>query len=352
MGASSKKNRKSGKKKAKKGKSSIRDVPMKRFSPLGWMVLLAPLSIVVFLLLFGNSIPFLVEQSSREAENNADTVCRFGKEEMKAGHYQGAYAYFIKALKIKPDYAEAHINLSQLFYLNGDIPKAIEWLHKAITFNPPQKDLIFNNLGLLYAQSGEFQTALNMFEQALSTGMKSEQVYNNIGTVNISLGNYVRAVEAYQAAIEHRPTVRSMYIEMLRKVAGECYDDEEQLYMYNAANEHLERGITDEELAVYDSVSVFRFARTEIRQAELYKNLSRALELNGELKEAIRYCEKALKLDANSPLIHYQLGNLYLKQMKLNQAHRHLQMAIRLNPRLNDARIALENVNRLIEKSK
>ncbi|NQS98360.1 MAG: tetratricopeptide repeat protein [candidate division Zixibacteria bacterium] len=342
-------NRKSKRRKIDREKPSPANIPTRRFSALGWAALGGPLSIVLFLLIFGGRIPYLTDYSAQEAKKAAEEICRFGKERMRTSQYQAAHTMFMEALKIKPDLPDAYINISQIYYLTGNIPQAIEWLERAIALDLPQKDLLFNNLGLLYAHSGDFPTALTMFERALSSGMKPEQVYNNIGTANLSQRNYPQAVEAYRAAIEHRPTVRSMYYETLRRVVAEYYGDEELEYVYRAAKGQLERGVMDEELAVYDSVSVFRFGRSAHRQAELYENLARALELNGEFDEAMKYCGEALKTKPNSANLHFQLGGLYFRKMKLNEARRHFERAVRLNPKLNSARLALEEVKRMIE---
>ncbi|HDH57221.1 MAG TPA: tetratricopeptide repeat protein, partial [Bacteroidetes bacterium] len=167
------------KKRAKKEKIPIPSVPIKQSSPLGWIVLLGPLCIVSFALLFGKSIPFLKEQAAVEAEDAAEMVCRAAEDDIRSGNYQSAYSRLMYALQIKPDYADAYINLGKIYYLSGDIPTAINWLQKAVSLDLPQKDLVFNNLGLLYAQQGEYQTALAMFERALATGLSLEQIYSN-----------------------------------------------------------------------------------------------------------------------------------------------------------------------------
>ena len=267
------------KKRVKKEKIPIPPVPIKRSSPLGWIVLLGPLFIVSFTLLFGRSIPFLKEQAAVEAEDAAEMVCRAAEEDIRAGNYQSAYGRLMYALQIKPDYADAYINLGKIYYLSGDIPAAINWLQKAVSLDLPQKDLVFNNLGLLYAQQGEYQTALAMFERALATGLSLEQIYSNIGKVQLSLGNYDKAEEAFQAALDQRPTVRNLYLEMLRKTMIDYRGDEEHADVYRAAQEQIERGLTDQELAAYDDEIVARFGRTEQRQVELERSLAYARQM-------------------------------------------------------------------------
>ena len=266
-------------KKTSKEKPSAPPVPTLRPSLLGWIVPLGPLLVILFFLLFGGSLPFLMEQASVESEDAAAVVCQGAEADIKGGDYQSAYNRLMYALQIKPDYADAYIKLGKLYYLNGDISSAIACLRKAVSLEPPQKDLVLNNLGLLYAQKGDYQTALGLFEQALSSGLNAEQIYNNIGNAHLSLGNYDQAVEAFQAAIAARTTLRSLYIEMLRKILIDFGDKEEFSEVYQAAREQLELGVTDEELSRYDSEIASRFARSKRRQAELNRNLARAIEL-------------------------------------------------------------------------
>jgi tetratricopeptide (TPR) repeat protein len=260
-------------------------IPTKRSSPVGWIVLLAPLSIVLFVLLFGDKIPFLTKQSAVESEDAARVVCDGADVDIKAGNYQAAYSKLRYALTIKPDYPDAHIKLGRLFYLNKNFPEAIDWMRRAVALDPPQKDLVLNNLGLLYAQQGDFETALSMFEQALATGLNAEQIYNNIGNVNLSLKNYDKAIAAFQAAVDHRPSVRSLYTEMLRKVLIDFRSEEDLAGVVQAASDHLDRGITNAELALYDAESIRRFGRTRERERELNRNLAMARALKAETSQ-------------------------------------------------------------------
>ncbi len=258
-------------------------VETKHTSVLGWMVLLCPSSVILFFLLFGGMIPFLSELAAIEAEDAAEIVCQGAVEDLRARNYQGAYSKLMYALQVKPDFVDAHIKLGRLYYLNNDIPTAITWLKKAVALDPPQKDLVLNNLGLLYARQKDYQTALSMFEQALSTGLNAEQIYNNIGNAHLSLGNYGEAVEAFEAALNYRTTLHTLYVEMLHKVLIDYSGDDEFVELVQTVRDHLERGVTGQELSVYNKEIVSRFSRSEQREEELRRNLSRALRLRGEI---------------------------------------------------------------------
>lgn len=337
------------KKNKKKTKKPAGFQAPQKYSLLGWIALLGPILIISFLLLLGDSIPFLNKQSADEAKTQAELLTKYGKAYLKDGDYQNAYGSFMRALNIKNDYTEAHINISQIYHINNDIPKAIEWLEKALSFNPPQKDLIFNNMGLLYARKGDYNTAVAMFERALTAMMNSEEVYNNLGTVNYSFGNYSKAIHYYKLALENRPSLKSGYIESLRRAIVEFYDDREFQQVSKTAEKQLNAGISDDDLAVYDSEIIKQYGRSSERESELLSNLARALEMNGEIDSAIESAMKALRFSPDSFAIHNQLGNLYLQKSLFKDARKHLSTSLRLNPSQPSIQTMLENIDRLLK---
>ena len=198
-----------------------------RSSTLGWVVLSLPIVVVLFLLIFGSDISYVSEYAGKEAEDAARTVYNYGQRYLRDGNYQRAFNYFNEALKIKPDFAEAYSSMGQVYYRRGDLDNAIRWIKKSLSYNFPQKDLVMNNLGLLYAQKGEYSQALNIFEEVLSLGIRKENVYNNMGNVYMSMGNFNKGAVMYELSIENRPDIKSLYREMLYLTIVEYKDDKE-----------------------------------------------------------------------------------------------------------------------------
>jgi len=58
-------------------------------------------------------------------------------------------------------------------------------------------------------------------------------------------------------------------------------------------------------------------------------------------EEAERHYERAIAVDSNYPLAHYNLGNLYDEQGDLTRAEQHYATALRLNPNYADAHFNL-----------
>jgi len=326
-----KKKNKSSKKSPQTPKpEKVKHLPV-RSSILGWIVLAGPVSIVLFFLLLSSKIPFVVEQSAKEAEDTAEKVWRFGQQYLREGDYQNAYGSFMKALEIDPDFAEAYIAISQLLYQNNQIERAIQSLNKALSLNPPQKDLVMNNLGLLYAQKQDFDTALGIFKQVLELGVRLEQAYNNTGNVYMSAGNYYYASEAYKLSLENKTDLASLYREMLYITTAEYKDDPDVKEAYEAAKQQYEQGVTPEQLAVYDSETADKYARTKQRQVELMSKYAMALERSGNHLKAEEVYLEALKIIPRSADICCNLGELYWRRNDLGKAQAYYLQTLKID---------------------
>ena len=76
------------------------------------------------------------------------------------GKLPDAIAEYEEALRIKPDYAEAHTNLGTLLAgMPGKLPEAIAEFRAAIRFRPDYPEA-YNDLGVVLAGTGRLQEAI------------------------------------------------------------------------------------------------------------------------------------------------------------------------------------------------
>ena len=61
--------------------------------------------------------------------------------------YDKAISFYLKAIELKPDYAEAYYNLGLAYKNQGNLTKAIESYKKAIEVDPDHADA-YINLGI------------------------------------------------------------------------------------------------------------------------------------------------------------------------------------------------------------
>jgi tetratricopeptide (TPR) repeat protein len=77
-----------------------------------------------------------------------------------------------------------------------DFPKAIQYLEKASKLSPADPD-IFNNLGLVYGMTGDYNSALKSFLNAYTFRKDDKQIITNIGVTYQHLGDTTNAARYF-----------------------------------------------------------------------------------------------------------------------------------------------------------
>ncbi|MGB9591659.1 MAG: tetratricopeptide repeat protein, partial [Candidatus Kryptoniota bacterium] len=139
--------------------------------------------------------------------------------------YGKAKYYFNKVLRLNNDAQAkfyAHFNLGRIYRRQGYFEKAILNMEEALKLNPSflpavkehriavcllliygkQKDKsLFEELGNLYFENGEFDNALKVYEKA----PRGPRRYYNLGRVYFEQGNYDKAEKLCRSAIQNNP---------------------------------------------------------------------------------------------------------------------------------------------------
>jgi tetratricopeptide (TPR) repeat protein len=79
--------------------------------------------------------------------------------------YRDAIEYFEKAIKLKPDYLDAHINLGYAYYKNKQFDESLSQLLEAIKYEPDNANLNYN-IGIIYAEKRNFDVAIKYLKIA------------------------------------------------------------------------------------------------------------------------------------------------------------------------------------------
>ena len=96
--------------------------------------------------------------------------------------------WYEKATQVYPGDARAYNNLAGLFYKNGDIATAQNYLQKARNLNPNNAEVATNEALIALAQGN-----VNGAETALSKGAGSAAYKEVLGNINLAKGNYAAA---------------------------------------------------------------------------------------------------------------------------------------------------------------
>ena len=90
-----------------------------------------------------------------------------GNPNLKIGTTYGGSGHSLKeAIRIKPDYADAHVNLGVAYNKLGQYQEAIPFLKEAIRIRPDLAEA-HNNLGAAYHDLGQHQNSITSKKEAI-----------------------------------------------------------------------------------------------------------------------------------------------------------------------------------------
>jgi protein O-mannosyl-transferase len=122
----------------------------------------------------------------------------------KQGKVSEAIRQYQQALRLKPDYAEAHDNLGVALSNQGKVSEAIAEFVAALRIKPDNAEAC-NNLGLALASQGKVSEAIYQYEQALRIRPDYAKAQNNIGLALASQGKASEAIAEFAAALRIQP---------------------------------------------------------------------------------------------------------------------------------------------------
>ena len=222
--------------------------------------------------------------------------------------------YKFKALSSEEDNKYPSLELVKLgnhAFQRGDYNKAIEDYDEAIKLDPNYFEA-YNNRGLAWAKLEEYNKAIDDFTKAIKLNPKLADAYYNRGIAWYELKEYNKAIADYGKAIKLNPKLADAY--------------------YN-------RGIAWYELKKYDkAIDDFTKAiKLNPKLADAYYNRGIAWYERKEYDKAIADYGKAIKLNPNYSEAYYNRGNAWDELEEYNKAIADYGKAIKLNPNYSEA---------------
>ncbi len=166
-----------------------------------------PLHMLAVSLLYQRKYEEALEYAERAvsiADWNPLLYNTLGVIERKASSVESAEGSFRIALRMKPDYAEAHQNLANLLRDEGNYEEAEGWYLRALELKDNYAEC-WNNLGMLHRLAGNADQALECFEKSISIEDHRASSYMNMGVIYEEKRNKEKAIECYKQVLIKNP---------------------------------------------------------------------------------------------------------------------------------------------------
>src|SRR5438552_3729104 len=122
-----------------------------------------------------------------------------------------AIEHFKTALRIKPDYADAHTNVGAALADQGKLAEGIDHYRQALHFKPGYA-IAHINWGVALAQQGKPAEAIDHYRQALQLKPDSAEAHANWGLALADQGKLVEAIDHYRQALQIKPDSAEVHI--------------------------------------------------------------------------------------------------------------------------------------------
>ncbi|XP_045129547.1 protein O-mannosyl-transferase TMTC4-like isoform X4 [Portunus trituberculatus] len=213
---------------------------------------------------------------------------------------------FNSGLDVCPLNAKVHYNIGKVAADAGDVMEAVRRYREALRLNPDY-DQAMNNLANILKDQGHLDEALHLLQQATTLRPDFAAAWMNLGIVQASLGDHGSAENSYLTALSHR------------SVYPDC--------LYNLGNLYLEKGDHQAALATWTNATTLKPSL-----AVAWTNMLILLDSQGLYQPAIDIADQALKHLPNEPALHFNLANTLGKLNRYQESESHFLLATTLDP--------------------
>ncbi len=228
-----------------------------------------------------------------------------------------------------------------LYYLSGNYESAVECYDNEIISNPKNAKA-YNNRGGAKIKLGDFQDAISDFDEAVRLDSRYSLAYNNRGHAKIELGDFQDAISDFDMAIKLNPNNDETYYNRgtAKNKLGDFQDaisdfDEAIRLNLKKAKAYNNRGGAKIKLGDFqDAISDFDMAiKLNPKDSEAYNNRGVAKNNLGDFQDAISDFDMAIKLNPKDVLAYNNRGSSKNDLGDFQDAISDFDEAIRLNPR-------------------
>ena len=236
-----------------------------------------------------------------------------------------AQQYYKKAIEIDPDYLEAHANYAGMLLDIGDVDEAIRQVDIVLRRQPNHAVAL-----TMLAQAYRFK---DLYPQSIDAARKAIRLTPKDAEPHLWLGDSLRLTGRY----------------------ADAQSEYQQYLALSNFDSHLAGQLNYYVLGSLIGLGKKHHAGTrdiwnELRSLALF-GLCDCEYLQKQYDSAIGYCQKSLTYNSQDPFAHYALGLSFMHKAvdtgniaTLGPALVHFQAAVSINPDLDEAKLAQQNI--------
>jgi tetratricopeptide (TPR) repeat protein len=303
------------------------------------------------------------EQARALNPYRAQTLGIIGDAQIELGRYDEAIATIQQMVDLRPDLS-SYSRVSYLRELHGDVDGAIEMMQRAVAAGGPAAEntaWTTVQLGNLFFNRGDLEAAEREYARAMTMLPGYVHGQAGLGRVQAARGQDEAAIASYRAAVERMPLPEFVIAlgEVYAKLGREAEAADQwalvramqQLNASNGMDVELELALFEIEHGAEPEQTIAQARQAYQRRPGIYAAdvLAWALFHGGQLDEAARYSQEALRLGTRDALMHYHAGRIAEARGETAQARAHYAAALEINPHfsIKDADDARARVARL-----
>lgn len=237
--------------------------------------------------------------------SETDRICLEVAEAKQADDFPGLLAILEQAVLRMPSDVDIRQDLARTLYHScGDIDRALEHFEIALELDPGRK-LLYNDLAYLYAERGDYTTALKYLDTYQEMAPDEPNPYDSRGEILINAGRLDEATVQFQTALEKWPAFsNSAY--RLAGLYREFWDYDRSLTYIKRVREVEQNPMALSEIDYVNALTLWRFGKTREAETALLKMLNEnpysdnVIIILGELYQSAGDSLKAKQLYASA----------------------------------------------------
>ncbi|MGH7595764.1 MAG: tetratricopeptide repeat protein [bacterium] len=252
----------------------------------------------------------------------------------KQGEFDKAIEWFEKAVAKKPENAEAHFMLGDLYGMKGRIADMVREFDASLSYSKKYEKEIKDSRGKYFRESfkvgvdaanaGEYAKALEAFNNALVIEPQQVDTYKNLVYVYSRLDSIPGMIQAYEELLKINPNDHETYlalagihnrrqeydktIERLQKAAEIAPDSAKPRIIGEIGITYDLMGKSDEAMKTYEEA-----LKMNPGHRDLTFNLGRLYFMRDEYANAVKQFTAVWKSNPEDFEVNYQVGASYLK---------------------------------------